>query len=148
MAFFKIWFSYLRKQGWRYTMDLDTLKIAKELGKDAYFLETIEEQIEALNRIPLERIVNYLKRVELWKKYMKFYVKNFLKGDLENIMSVAEGFPTRCESIIDKRDPILYERMKPFLEKGDTFAMVGITHIAGIRKMLLKDGYNVSQIKG
>lgn len=141
MAFFKIWFSYLGKHGWRYTMDVDTFKIAKELGKDVYFLETIGEQIEALNGIPLERIVNYLKRVELWKKYRKFYVKNFLKGNIENIMSLAEEFPARCESIIEKRDPILCERMNTFFGKGNIIALVGVVHIQEIKRLLLKNGY-------
>ncbi len=147
MAFFKIWFQYLEKNGWKCKMDVDAFNIAKELDKNVYFLETIEEQIDALNAIPFERIVNYLKKIEIWQKYRKLYVKNFLKGDIENIMSLAEMFPTRCESIIDKRDPILFERMTPFLEKGNAFIMVGVTHIPGIMKMLLQDGYDASQIK-
>jgi pheromone shutdown protein TraB len=61
------------------------------------------------------------------------------------LISYSKEFPTFCESIIDKRDPILYERMKPFLEKGNTLALVGITHIRGIREMLLKDEYTITQ---
>jgi len=141
MAFFSIWFHYLEKKGWRFSTDLDALRIAVELGKEVQFLEKIEEQIEALNGVSLERIVNFLKKIERWDKYARRYVKYYLRGDLEGLMSAAREFPTFCESIINKRDPILHERMKPSLEKGDTIAFVGITHIQGIKKRLLEDGY-------
>lgn len=145
MAFFEIWSYYREKNGWEYTMDRDALNIAKELGKDVHFLEKIEEQIDALNGIPLERIVNFLKKVERWDGYARRYVKYYLKGDMERLISFATEFPTYCESIIDKRDPILYERMKPYLGRGNTIVFVGITHIQGIRKMLIEDGYSVQQ---
>ncbi len=143
LAFFNIWFHYLKKRGWKYTMDVDAFNIAKQLGKDVYHLEKIEEQIEALEGIPLERIVNFIKKIGQWSEYTYDYVKHYLRGDLEVLMSAAREFPTRCESIIDKRDPILYERMTAFLEKGNAIVFVGITHIQGIKKMLLEDGYKV-----
>ncbi len=145
MAFFSIWFQYLRKRGWKYTMDLDAFKTAERLGKKIHHLEKIEEQIEALDGIPLEKIVNFLKKIEQWEKYTHGYVKRYLSGGLEELMSAATEFPTRCESIIDRRDPVLYERMKVFLEKGNAIAFVGITHIQGIKKMLVEDGYKVTQ---
>lgn len=146
MAFFNIWFYYRARNGWKYTMDMDALNIAKEKGKEVHFLEKIEEQIKALNGIPVERIVNFLKRVNKWDMYGKRYVKYYLKGDLEGLLSGANDFPTYCESIIDKRDPVLYKRMKPFLEKGNAFVVVGVTHIQGIGKMLVEDGYSVGTV--
>ena len=59
--------------------------------------------------------------------------------------SVALHLPTRYESIIKDRDPVLFERMKPFLDEGRSAAFVGVGHIYGIRKMLLKEGYTLSQ---
>ena len=146
MAFFSIWFYFRARNGWRYTMDVDALKIAKEKGKEVHFLEKIDEQIEALNGIPVERIVNFLKITNKWDKYGRRYVKYYLKGDIKGLLSGANDFPTYCDSIIDKRDPVLYKRMKPFLEKGNTLALVGVTHINGIREMLVKDGYTVNEM--
>jgi pheromone shutdown protein TraB len=54
-------------------------------------------------------------------------------------------FPTRCESIIAKRDPIFFKRMKVFFEKGKAVAFVGVGHIPGIRKLFLDEGYRVIQ---
>ncbi|MEK6690981.1 MAG: TraB/GumN family protein [Nitrospirota bacterium] len=145
MAFFNIWFYYREKKGWRYKMDLDALKVAEKLGKEIHFLEKIEEQIEALNGIPVDRIANFLKKIDKWDWHTQRYVKYYLRGDIDGLLSGANDFPTYCESIIDKRDPILYERMKPFLEKGNTLAVVGITHIKGIRERLLADGFTMQK---
>ena len=141
MAFFEIWAYYREKNGWIYTMDRDALNIANEQGKVVHFLETIEEQIDALNGIPLERIVSFLKKVGRWDEYTRRYVKYYLKGDPEKLIALATDFPTYCDSIIDKRDPILYERMKPYLEQGNTLFIVGITHIPGIKKRLVEEDY-------
>lgn len=146
MAFFNIWFYYREKRGWKYMMDLDSLKIAEKLGKEIHFLEKIEEQVEALNGISLERVINFLKKIDKWDCYARRYVKYYLRGDFEGLLSGARDFPTYCESIIDKRDPLLYERMKPFLEKGYSIAIVGVTHIQGIKKLLLNDGYAIRQV--
>ena len=143
MAFFYIWLYYRERNSWMYKLDMDAFKIANEMGKDFHFLEKIDEQIAALDAVPVERIVNFLKKINKWDGYAKRYVRYYLRGDLDGLLSSAAEFPTVCESIIDKRDPILYERMKPFLEKGNTVAVVGITHIQGIRKRLLDDGYTV-----
>lgn len=144
MAFFSIWVHYLEKRGWRYKMDVDALTIAKQLRKDIYFLEQIEEQIDALDSIPLERIVHFLKKIRRWNTYAGVYVKHYLKGDLEHLMSVAKDFPSRCESVIEKRDHILYKRMKGFFEQGNTIALVGAPHTKAIKRMFLEDGFKLT----
>lgn len=100
-------------------MDMDAFHIAKNLNKNIYFLENIEEQIEAMEGIPTEKILNFLRKIENWEDYIKIYEKTYLKGDLTNLMEVTKDFPPRCESIIDKRGPILFQRMLPFIEKGN-----------------------------
>jgi len=127
-------------------MDVDALTIAQQLGKDIHFLEQIEEQLEALDSIPLARIVQFLKKIRHWNTYAGVYVKYYLKGDLEHLMSVAKDFPSRCESVIDKRDHVLYERMRVFFEKGNAIAFVGAPHVKEIKKMLFRDGYEVAQL--
>jgi len=55
------------------------------------------------------------------------------------------GFPTRCASVLDKRDPLLFERILPLIEKGKSCIFVGIPHVRAIRPLLLKEGYEVRQ---
>jgi len=145
MAFFKIWSYYLLKRGWIYSVDLEAHAIAREMNKKIYYLETINEQIEALNGIPLERIVHFFEKIDQWEKFAKRHAKNYLKGSYNAMIKNTADFPTRCPSIIEARDPVLFERMMPFVEKGRAGIFIGTTHIMGITTMLEKRGYTISQ---
>jgi len=142
MAFFRIWSHFLRKGGWTYTMELDALRIAGELGRDVQFLETIEEQLQALDDIPLEQMVRFLTNVD-WRETREEILRSYLSGNLEGLLRRAHEFPTFCESIVEKRDPILYRRMKPFFENGNVLAFVGTTHCHRIKALFIADGYQV-----
>ncbi|HUL36864.1 MAG TPA: TraB/GumN family protein [Thermodesulfobacteriota bacterium] len=142
MTFFTIWSAFLN---WKHSMDLEAFHIAQKLGKKIDYLETIEDQLAALDGIPFERIVNYLNHIGNWRVHKKVFTKAFLEGDIQQFFSMTGEFPTRCESIIAKRDPIFFKRMKLFFEKGKTVAFVGVAHIPGIRKMFLDEGYRVIQ---
>jgi hypothetical protein len=133
MAFFATWSAFLN---WKHSMDVEAFHID---------LETIEDQLEALDGIPFERIVNYFTRFQYWSAHRERFSKIFLEGRLQNYLSVMGEFPTRCESIIGKRDPIFFQGIKTFFEKGRTTAFVGVGHIPGIRKMFLDEGYRVIQ---
>jgi hypothetical protein len=144
MAFFHIWTELRTRDGWIYSMDLDAARIAAGLGKDVRYLETIEEQIETLERVPLQRWVDFLKRAD-WDAYRRDYVRCFLEGDLAALTALAQGFPTFCAPVIEQRDPVLLERMLPFLERGNAAAFVGITHCRGLIALLQARGYRVTQ---
>lgn len=146
MAFFDIMTHYLRKRGWKYFMDMDAFNIARRMGKDIHFLEDIEEQIEALNGIPLAKIVKFLEKIDTRDSCIEKFVDCYTKGYFLEMTATINGFPMNCVSIIENRDPVLYKRMKPFLDKGNSIIFVGVMHIPGIQEMLLNDGYNVKML--
>jgi uncharacterized protein YbaP (TraB family) len=141
MAFFTIWASFLQNRGWKYSVDLEAYNLAREMGKNIVFLETIEEQIEVLENLSKESIVVFLKRVDRWNDYAQEYARSYLNGDLENLISMGLVHPTRSSLVIQRRDRIFYERMVTYLEKGAAVACVGAPHIKGISAMLRADGY-------
>jgi uncharacterized protein YbaP (TraB family) len=145
LAFFTIWSSYLKKIGWKYSVDLEGYTLAKGLDKKIVFLETIEEQINVLENLTRDRIIDFLKRVDQWPELTQGYVTCYLAGDLERIKSKGLRFPSRHHSVIDHRDKIFYARMLAYLEAGDAVAFVGAPHVRGVSKLLREDGY---QIKG
>jgi uncharacterized protein YbaP (TraB family) len=145
LAFLSLWTQYLKEGGWKYSVDLEAFTIAGQMGREIHFLETIDEQVQALEGVPFERFVAFLRKVHLWDEHTKRQVQLYQRGGLEEIMSGTSEFPTRCPSIIEDRDPIFYERMKPYLEKAKTVAFVGTAHIPGLKKMFLRDGYTVDQ---
>jgi len=142
MGFFRIWMHYLREHGWTYRMDLDALQAAADLGRPVHFLETIDEQIAALEGVPLARILEFLRAVD-WTEYRREYVRYFLAGSLDALAATARVFPSFCESVLDRRDPILHERMRPHLERGNAIAFIGILHCPRIIDLLRADGFDV-----
>ncbi len=142
MAFFTIWSAFLN---WKHSMDVEAFHIAQKLGKKIQYLETIEDQLAALDGIPFERIVNYLNSIEHWAGHKKVFINAFLKGDIKKFFSMTGEFPTRCESIIAERDSIFFKKMKFHFKEDKTAAFVGVAHIPGIWKMFLDEGYRVIQ---
>jgi uncharacterized protein YbaP (TraB family) len=142
MAFLTIWSALLN---WEHSMDMEAFTIAQKLGKKIQFLETIEDQLAALDGIPFDRIVNYLNHAGKWKIHRDLFLKAFLKGEVEKFISLTGEFPTRCDSIIQKRDPIFFKMMKPFFDGGKAVALVGVGHIPGIIQMFQDEGYEIHQ---
>jgi uncharacterized protein YbaP (TraB family) len=145
MGFFHLWSQFLKRRGWRYSVDLEVCAVARELGKETIFLETIEEQLRALEEIPVERIVTFLNMVDRWGAVAEQHRRLYLAGDLEGMLGVTGHFPTRCPSIVDNRDTILYDRARPFFERGGAALFVGTTHLGGIMAMVEGDGYKVAK---
>lgn len=142
LAFFRIWQLFLDRYINIYYMDRDAVDIARQLGKETYYLEKIQEQVDALDKVPTEKIVRFLKSIKGWQDYFSRTMELYLKGDLQSLMKHYIVFPTFCKSIIDDRDPIFADRLIPYLEMGDMFIMVGVVHIDGVKNCLIKHGYS------
>jgi hypothetical protein len=147
LAFFRLWTRFLAAQHWRYSVDLDALSVAKELSKEIVYLETIEEQVGAMEGIPFDGIVSFVKDVANWKGYIRNHAKNYLAGELGNLTILHARFPTRCESIVDRRDQVFFERMKDHLYRGNAISFIGTSHVRGVSALLAGDGCRVVQCK-
>jgi uncharacterized protein YbaP (TraB family) len=143
MAFFTLWTHHLEQQGWKSSVDLEAYRLAREMKKTIVFLETIEEQIGVLEGLPLDRIMDFLKRADRWNTYLRKYVKYYLRGDMEKLLTLSIGFPSRSFTVIERRDEIFFERMRPPLEKGGAIVFVGAPHVNGICRMMTAEGYEV-----
>ncbi len=142
MAFFTTWSAFLN---WKHSMDVEAFQIARKLGKEVGYLETIEDQLAALDGIPFERIVNYFNKFNDWHAHRALYTRVFIEGDSLNYLSITGAFPTRCESIFGRRDPLFFKGIRDSFDRRKTTAFVGFGHIPGIRKMFLDAGYGVTQ---
>ena len=141
-AFFGIWTRYRAREGWVHKFDLDAAQIAAKLRKETRYLETIEEQIAALDAVPPERFVRFLAAGD-WRGYNEAYERHYLGGDLEGLAAAAQGFPTYCEPIIGARDALLAERMAPELDAGAACVIVGVAHCPGVLARLAERGFSV-----
>jgi uncharacterized protein YbaP (TraB family) len=143
MAFFSLWTSYLARHGWTQSVDLEAWHLAHDMGKAVRGMETIAEQIETLESIPMPRIVNFVHRCGEWNRYIKHNVRAYLKGDLEAMMGTSIEFPSRTEMVLTRRDARFLDRMAPFLAEGRCAIFVGSAHILNLRKMLTEAGFSV-----
>jgi len=143
LAFFTLWSAYLKRLGWKYSVDLEGYQIAMELEKKIVFLETIEEQIAVLKNISHDNICFFLSQVDHWKVFAREYVECYLEGDLEKLKFTRVRFPSRHHSVINKRDKIFHERMRTELEQGQVVAFLGAPHLRGMCRLLIEDRYQV-----
>jgi len=104
MAFFSLWTSFLARRGWTQSVDLEAWHAALEMGKAVRGMESLPEQIETLESIPIPRIVNFIRSCRHWQRYIKRNVRAYLKGDVDNMFGTSIEFPTRTELVIHRRD--------------------------------------------
>lgn len=142
LAFFTTWSALLN---WKHSMDVGAYHLAGRLGKKIGFLETIEDQLSALDGIPFERFIDFFADIDRWQYYRDQYLKAFLSGDYGTFNNVIGLFPTRCDSILARRDPVFFRGIKEHMEKGPTTAFVGNAHLQGLRELFLADGYRMTQ---
>ncbi|MBM3300649.1 MAG: TraB/GumN family protein, partial [Deltaproteobacteria bacterium] len=135
LAFFTIYTRFLERNGWKHSVDMEAYNLARSMGKEVVFLETIEEQIDVLESLSLPQILDFLKRADRWKTYTKDFKNWYLEGDIEKIRSNPYRFPTHTPRVIDQRDTILYERMLMYLEKGKAAVFVGTPHVFGVSRL-------------
>jgi uncharacterized protein YbaP (TraB family) len=147
MAFFSLWTSFLERHGWCWSVDLEAWHLAREMGKAVRGMETIAEQIETLESIPMPRIADFLRRCSRWNGYIKRNVRAYLKGDLDSMLGTSIEFPTRTELVINRRDASFLERMRPFLEEGRSAVFVGTAHMLNLRHMIAKAGFSVRRCR-
>jgi hypothetical protein len=143
MAFFSLWTSYLKRHGWDQSVDLEAWHLAHDMGKAVVGMETIAEQIEILESIPLSRVVRFFRLCDRWDGYIRRNERAYLKGDLNGMMGTSTEFPTRTERVIHSRDAIFLERMEPFLETGRCAVFVGTAHMLNLLPMLEGAGFRV-----
>jgi uncharacterized protein YbaP (TraB family) len=147
MAFFSLWTGFLARQGWTQSVDLEAWHLAHEMGRAVVGMESIPEQIETLESIPMSRIVNFLRQCRSWSGYIRRNVRAYLKGDVDRMFGTSIEFPTRTELVIHRRDARFLERMRPFIEEGRCAVFVGSAHMINLRGMLAEAGFSLRRCR-
>jgi uncharacterized protein YbaP (TraB family) len=147
MAFFALWTGFLARRGWTQSVDLEAWHLAREMGKAVRGMESIPEQIETLENIPMTRIVNFLRQCRQWDRYIQLNVRAYLKGDVDRMFGTSIEFPTRTELVIHRRDSRFLERMRPCLEEGRCAVFVGSAHMIELRGMLASAGFSIRRVR-
>ncbi|MFN5417813.1 MAG: TraB/GumN family protein [Flavobacteriia bacterium] len=132
-------------------LDLYFQQMAYNMDKEFFALETLEEQIEALefvyDRTNTQKSLEQLKLIEdnLLRAYLRGdieYVKNMLQNQMNNSKA-------SYERLIVKRNVIMTNGIDTLMKKKSSFIAVGAAHLAGeegIISLLRKKGYLVRQV--
>jgi hypothetical protein len=134
---------------------------ARETGKGVTSLETLEEQIDVFNGMPLEDQAALLKdRLDDYDYHIDYYTYRqlYLDGDTAMFYAIWQrtlgrlepGLAARyAERFLDGRNVLMVERMRPLLAEGSTFVAVGALHLpgeGGLLALLEREGYTVTRL--
>jgi hypothetical protein len=144
LAFFSIYIRFVRALGWRGSVDMEAYDMARKMGKQIVFLETIEEQIQTLESLSEEGIMDFFTRIDNWKYYSSQFVEYYLEAEVEKIKANEFGFPTRRPSVIDHRDERFCDRAHWHFKQGGAVFCVGVPHIPNMKRILERRGYQIS----
>lgn len=144
-AFFTLWTTFLERHGWHESVDMEAWRLAQEMGREVIGMETLEEQLESLGSLPVERVARFFRACNTWRARAARNMHAYLAGDLEKMMGSSAEFPTRTEHVVGRRDQRFRERMRPYLLAGRCAVFVGSAHMVNLRHMLAEDGFSVRQ---
>ncbi|MDQ6703882.1 MAG: TraB/GumN family protein [Pseudomonadota bacterium] len=129
-------------------------------------LETIIEQVEVLNGLPLETerglLIAVLRQADRGEDVIETMVARYAEGDIggslawlrsaEPLPGIAQAQvpPAFLDRLITVRNKRMRDRALPLLKRGGAFIAVGAAHLPGIEGLLSlfeKDGFEVETIE-
>lgn len=138
--------------------EIHLMDSAQKYNKDILGLETVDEQMNALNSIPEEKIKPYILEIidgrteqntELFQRMVRSYRKQDIEG-LYHIMESEEDAMLSMDKLLDKRNHNWIERIERISREKSTFFAVGAGHLGGpdgVLALLRKAGYTVEPLK-
>jgi uncharacterized protein YbaP (TraB family) len=149
--------SILLNNGKAVTIDMEMYKQAKELKDSVGGLETVAEQMQALDAISLasqaKMMQDYLKTYTsadaTIKKLTEIYVKQDIDHLLEQMNDDAPLDAAFNEALLIKRNVVMANRIDGLVGKTSTMIAVGAGHLGGPKgliALLKQKGYQIKNL--
>jgi uncharacterized protein YbaP (TraB family) len=138
-------------------LDDAIMSMARQNGQRVIGLETVEEQIAALDVLPLKQqaamLLDHVQRGRNGKD-MNELLDAYAEQDLDRLMAIAseeEGMPIELErSLLVDRNVRMVQRMDSIMHRGETgFFAIGAAHLpkpTGLIVLLREKGYSVEPV--
>lgn len=137
-------------------LDLYLQEFAENEGKKLIGIETVQEQLKALQALSYKEQAQMVKEdlkkqnnLELSEQLFRFYVTENL--DSMVMLNKQNPMPEKLEkALITDRNKIMVERIATFIKQQPTFCAVGALHLPeknGIIEGLRKKGFKVEAVK-
>jgi uncharacterized protein len=142
-------------------LDMQLLHKARQLGAKVKGLESMQEQIDIFNTLPLRSQVKILSdtvcHYELaeadFEKMKSLYIARDLAGlyafSQRYSLSDDEVYNDLIKKLLVDRNYTMAERMQTELENGNAFVAIGAIHLPGaegVLSLLAKSNYEISRV--
>ena len=143
-------------------LDMVLFQRAQQEGKQLHGLETIAEQLEVFEGLPLNDQVALLRdAVEQFAKIDALYAEllaAYKRQDLAALMAINEAAMATGDQrlarefqrrLIVDRNKRMAERLEPYLKQGGAFVAVGALHLPGgqgLLRLLVRRGYTLTAV--
>jgi uncharacterized protein YbaP (TraB family) len=143
-------------------LDMVLFQRAQQEGKQLHGLETIAEQLEVFEGLPLDDQVALLRdAVEQFAKIDAMYAEllaAYKRQDLAALMAINEAAMATGDQrlardfqrrLIVDRNKRMAERLEPYLKQGGAFVAVGALHLPGeqgLLRLLGRRGYTLTAV--
>jgi hypothetical protein len=137
-------------------LDLYLLDEAKKSGKKTFGVETLKEQVSAIDAIPLkeqakmlmESITDTAKGDSLLPRMIELYVLQDMEGVLK-LMNESEMSDNIETALLTKRNIVMAERIDSAARVQNTFFAIGTAHLPGtegVIALLRARGFSVTPV--
>lgn len=129
--------------------------------KPTYGLETMDEQLEVFDGLPMDDQVQLLNEALRYQsqnaEQMKQLLQAYLRRDLAGLAAISDQYQNQAgpaydklmDRLLVKRNHRMVERMQPRLLEGNAFIAVGALHLPGedgLLTLLENAGFKVSPL--
>lgn len=138
-------------------LDLFFYEKAKKQKKKTMGIETVDEQLDALNTLSYQEqadmLVEELRKYESSEDVMQEMVRHYLAQNLDSLLLLNDKDPMPekfYKALITDRNRRMANRIADFTAKQQVFIAVGALHLPGekgVIELLRKKGYLVEAVK-
>lgn len=136
------------------SMDSELYQLAKQLGKDCSGIETFAEQLEILQKIPIEYQVKNLlkigKNISQFRKNLKKMFAIYEEGDVQKLHKVTrKGIGSIRKLMLYQRNELMAYRIFKKIQEKSIFCAIGAGHLGGkqgVLRLLKKRGLRVKPV--
>ena len=121
--------------------------------KNIIGIETIEEQLEILEKIPNDYIVDYFKNIDQAKEDIEIIIKLYRSAELEDLLEMMlkdKSMVMIQQTLLTDRNIKMSERIQKLIKEQSVFIAVGAGHLPGLEgiiNILTRAGYNVAPVR-
>jgi len=135
-------------------MDSELYQLAKDMGKECLGIETFEEQLAVLNKIPLDYQVKSLlkigKNIGQFRKGLKRMYHVYESGDVQKIHKMAKkGIGGLRKLMLYQRNTLMADRIFKKIQEKSIFCAIGAGHLGGkqgVLRLLKQEGLLVKEV--